>query len=395
MKQHTVLWARLTTCMALVFALAFVGGAGAATAASACDAAFVIQQGGLFTVLPTGTNDTANLQCAFDSAVAAGPGSEVRLLPGAYHTAQIVVNEFHGSFSGAGADETAVFNLPNLYVAPGDFYLTPPSAGNPWPLLFSFVGGDFSISGLAFRIVGDEPTQGWTIYGIDPPLKELACAVCILGTEAHAEISHVLVEGEIKEGSLFGYNLGNGIYFEGWIGEPSPPISGSFSVHDSSFRSQAWPTPILNLSNASVVISHNDYEGTSFALDGGDMVNSSLEFSHNKVKGPIGVNLYNSYIPEEVGSKFLIRNNVFDVEDVGVRLDQTFGEGNRCLLLGNNVQSPEVGIFLGEGISGCTVVGGGSKTNVVDLGTGNVLTGVNNMGTGVGPTIRSFMRMKK
>ena len=76
-------------------------------------------------------------------------------------------------------------------------------------------------------------------------------------------------------------------------------------------------------------------------------------------------------------------------------LEQTFGEGNQCLLLGNNVQSPEVGIFLGEGISGCTVVGGNSKTNVVDLGTGNVLTGVNNMGTGVGPTIRSFMRMKK
>ena len=80
--------------MALVYALAFVGGAGAAMAASVCDPAFVTQQGGLFTVLPTGINDTANLQCAFDAAVIAGPGSEVRLLPGAYHTAQIVVNEW-------------------------------------------------------------------------------------------------------------------------------------------------------------------------------------------------------------------------------------------------------------------------------------------------------------
>ena len=115
---------------------------------------------------------------------------------------------------------------------------------------------------------------------------EMAWGRPILGTEAHAEISHVLVEGEIKEGTLFGYNLGNGIYFEGWmIGEPSPPISGSFSVHDSTFRKHTWGTPILNLENASVVISHNEYEGTSFALDGGDLVNSSLEFSHNKVEG--------------------------------------------------------------------------------------------------------------
>lgn len=396
MKQHNLLRARLTTCMALVFALSFVGGTGAATAASKCNPAFVTQQGGLFTVLPTGTDDTANLQCAFDAAVNAGPGSEVRLLPGAYHTAQIVVNQFQGSFSGAGADETAVFNLPNLYVAPGDFYLNPPSAGNPWPLLFSFVDGDFSISELAFRIIGNEPTQAWTIYGIDPPLHELACAVCILGTEAHAEISHVLVEGEIKEDTLFGYNLGNGIYFEGWIGEPSPPISGSFSVHDSTFRRHTWATPVLNLKNASVVISHNDYENTFVAMDGGDLVDSSLEFSHNKVKGLIGVNLYNSFIPEEVGSTFLITNNVFDVEVVGVDLDQTFGEGNQCLLLGNNVKkAADIGIYLGPGITGCTVVGGSNKTKVLDLGTDNVLVGVNNMGTGLGPTIQSFMRMKK
>ena len=395
MKQHAVLWARLTTCMALVFALAFVGGAGAATAASLCNSAFVMQQGRTFTVLPTGTDDTENLQCAFDAALAAGSGAAVRLSAGVFHTAQIVVNEFHGSFFGAGPGKTVLLNLPHLYVTPVDMYLNPPSAANPWPTLFAFVNGDFAISDLAIHIIGDEPTTGWTIFGIDPPLREMAGGILILGTKAHAEISHVLVEGEVKEGTLFGYNLGNGIYFEGWIGEPSPPISGSFSVHDSTFRKHTWGTPIANLENASVLISHNEYEGTSFALDGGDVVNSSLEFSHNKVDGPNGVNLYNWLIPEEVGSTFLIRNNVFRTKVGGVALDQTFGEGNRCLLLGNNVQSPEVGIFLGKGISGCTVVGGGSKTNVVDLGTGNVLTGVNNMGTGVGPTIRSFMRMKK
>ena len=236
MKQHAVLWARLTTCMALVFALAFVGGAGAATAASLCNSAFVTQQGRTFTVLPTGTDDTANLQCAFDAAVAAGSGAEVRLSAGAFHTAQIVVNEFRGSFSGAGPGKTVLFNLPHLYVTPVDMYLNPPSAANPWPTLFAFVGGDFAISELAIHIVGDEPTTGWTFWGIAPPFREMAGGIIILGTRTDAHITDVLVEGEAKEATMFGYNLINGIYYEGWIGENSPPISGSFHVHNSTFR---------------------------------------------------------------------------------------------------------------------------------------------------------------
>lgn len=385
MKQHNLILARLTACMALVFALGFVGGASAAMAASTCNPAFVTQQGRIFAVLPTGADDTANLQCAFDAAVSAGSGAEVRLQPGTYRTAQIVVNDFHGSFTGAGADKTVVFNLPELYVTPVDMHLKPPSATNPWPALFAFVNGDFSVSRLAIRIIGSNPTTGWTIFGIDPPLQEMAGGILILGTETHVEISHVLVEGEIKAGTLFGHNLGNGIYYEGWnewLGQPSPPISGSFNVHDSTFRTHTWATPILNLKNASVVISRNNYENIYYALDGGDMVDSSLEFSHNKVKGLNGVSLYNMYIPEEIGSTFLITNNVFDVEGVGVSLNQKFGAGNQCLLRGNNVKKgAEIGIYLGPGITGCTVVGGRNGSKVLDVGTGNVLNDGNNVNT--------------
>lgn len=398
MKKQTLVLAKLMVCLALV--LGFTGGWGtdAALASIDCDPDFIVQEGSRFTVLPTGTDDTANLQCAFDAAVDAGPGSEVRLLAGAYHTAQIVVNEFHGSFYGAGAGRTDVFNLPNLDVAPGDYYLSPPSADNPWPILFSFMGGDFSISELALRITGDEPTQEWWL-GDMGPFYELACGVMIQGPEAHAEISHVLVQGEVKEESLFGYNLGNGIFFEGWmewLGQPSPPISGSFSVHHSTFRTHCWGSPILNVSNASVVVSHNDYEDMFIAMDGGDLVDTSLEFSHNRVQGgPIGLDFYDYILPEHVGSTYLVTNNLFRTEWVGVAFEQTFGEGNQCLLLGNNVQQVgDIGIFLGEGTTGCTVVGGANKTNVLDLGTDNILVGVNNMGTGVGPIIRTFMRVR-
>ena len=400
MKKQTLVLAKLITCLTLVLGFTVGWGADAALATVNCDPDFVTQQGSRFTVLPTGTDDTANLQCAFDAAVDAGSGSEVRLLAGAYHTGQIVVNEFHGSFYGAGADETEVFNLPNLYVAPGNWYLSPPSAENPWPELFIFLGGDLSISELALRITGDEPTQEWWLYGMGP-LHELACAIMITGSEAHADISYVLVEGEFTGDSLFaGYNLGNGIYFEGiaeWLGQPAPPISGSFSIRHSTFRTVGWASPVYNLSNASVVVSHNNYEDVMVAMDGADLVNTSVEFSHNRVEGAwIGLDFWDGALPEHVGSTYLVTNNLFrNTYGAGVVFEQTFGYGNQCLLLGNNAQNAgDLGIFLGQGTTGCTVVGGANETNVLDLGIDNVLVGVNNMGSGVGPTIREVRRVQ-
>lgn len=74
-------------------------------------------------------------------------------------------------------------------------------------------------------------------------------------------------------------------------------------------------------------------------------------------------------------------------------MEPNFGSGNECLLAGNNVQNVTgLGIFLGPETVGCTVIGGNNKTNVVDLGIENVLVGVNNMGTGIGPTIRHLMK---
>jgi hypothetical protein len=143
------------------------------------------------------------------------------------------------------------------------------------------------------------------------------------------------------------------------------------------------------------MISHNVYEDMFWGMDVADMVNSSLEFSHNSVTSAFLGTLYciTRLIPEQsTGSTFLIKNNKFS-GTYGIVVNPIFGDGNRCLLLGNNVQHvSEIGIYLGEGTYGCTVVGGSNKTNVLDLGTDNVLVGVNNMGTGVGPQIASLMR---
>lgn len=390
--MKTKLFTAVSLVFALVFALAWT--TGAVSAEPVCEPDYVTQSGGVFSVAPTGVDDTTNLQCAFDAAVAFGAGAQVKLVEGTFYTGQIYVNDFQGVFSGAGMEKTMIYNLPNLYVTLEDFYYAPPSAENPWPVLLNFVGGDLNISDIAIYIVGDAPTTGWTVWGINPPLKELAVGIVITGTEANANMERVLIEGEFMEDSLFGYNLINGVFFEGYIGEPPPPISGNFSVQNSTFRRMASGTPIANLIDTHVLISHNTFEEVLFATDGGTFIDSYIEFSHNNVDAFMGVDWYDFFAPMDTGTSFLIRNNRFQGE-IGIALEQTFGEGNQCLIIGNNLQQvTDVGVYLGPGTEGCMVVGGGVNTNVLDLGTDNILTGVNNMGLGIGPDISSLMHKK-
>jgi len=384
----------LTIFLLIVLVSGFGWATDVAFADTPCDSAYVTQLGNEITVQPNDVDDTENIQCAFDAAVAAGPGLDVQLVKGTYRMAQIVVNDFYGNFYGAGSKYTTVTNLPNLYVTPENFYFNPPSAANPWPSLFVFVQGDFVVSDLAIHISGDDGTTGWTIFGIDPPITELAHGIAILGPYADAKFEDLLVEGEPANNALLGYNLINGIFYEGFIGEVPLPISGNFKVVDSAFRSVGSGTPISNLYQANVVINNNIFQDVFLGMDGGDLVNSSLEFSHNKVNAYIGVDIYNIFAIEDVESTFLIKNNVFQ-GTLGPILEQTFGEGNDCLFLGNNVQKvTDIGILLGQDIYGCIVVGGSNKTNVLDLGTENTLVGVNNMGVGVGPEIQTLLKMR-
>jgi hypothetical protein len=393
MSHHFFKMLSVLAFLALILALPL--GPARAFAMPACAPVYVSTVGMDITVSPTGSSDTANLQCAFDAAVASGPGVNVRLVAGAYHTGLIVVNGFHGQFTGAGSDKTLIYNLPDLYVTPVDFYFEPPSAANPSPYLFAFLDGQIEISNLAFSIGGGDETTGWSIFGISPPIRQLAAAVVFEGTHTDASVDQVLVAGEADASSLFGYSIFNGIYFEGFIGEVPPLLSGTFRVTNSTFRAIGSATPYSNITNATVVLSHNVYEDVMDAVDGTDAIHSTVEFSHNQVNANTGFWLYNMFQPEDVGSTFIVRNNHFQGQN-GILFDQTFGADNHCLIQGNHVnQVSGIGVMLGAGTRGCTVVGGATKTNVLDLGTGNILTGINNMGTGIGPQISILKKVRK
>ena len=370
-------WFALFTLIALILGIVAVNQT-VAQSQLPCDAGYVFQNGNVITIRPTGVDDTANIQCAFDTAVANGSGTNVHLGIGTFYTAQIVVNDFVGSFTGSGIHQTQLVNLPNLYVTPTDMYFQPPSAENPWPTLLAFVNGDFSIADLSVQITGEEPTTGWSIFGIQPPIKEMAGAIYILGTQTNAVIENVGIYGETVDNpdSWWGYNLINGIFFEGFIGETPVPISGSFEVYHSNFKQMAGGTPLVNLVNAEVTISHNQFEDVFDAVDGGDFVDSTVTFSNNKVSATVGLNFYNVFSAEDANTTFIIMENTFS-GNTGVLFENTFGADNKCLILDNKMSRIEgTGISLNAGTKDCFVVA--DRTSITDLGTDNIILGKHN-----------------
>ena len=361
--------------------------ASGASANGDCDPTFVIQSGTMMSVKPTGSDDTANLQCALDTAVMVGPSMRIQLQSGTFYTEQLVATGFRGTLAGEGAAKTIVTNLPGLTVA-HDWTAQPPSASNRWPSLLAFVDGDFTLTDLAIHVRGDAPTSGWFNHGYS--FSELGHGVVVLGTEAHARFDRVLVEGEPAQATHYGTNLLNAVFYEGY-GGASPPLAGTFRVTRSTIRCAADGAPVNNLKSANVLIANNTFEQMFFGASAAHLIDTRYEFSNNHVSGIYGAYGYNqdySNVLENVGSTLVFRNNVVRAY-VGILLDPIFGDGMNCLLAGNNFVTTEaVGIVLGSDTFGCTVVGGKSKTNVFDVGVGNVLVGVNNMGTGIGPRLQ-------
>jgi len=94
-----------------------------------------LNEGQVFTVYPSGDDDTPSLNLAFNDAIAAGPGSVVQLVEGTYHLNFIEIREFSGKFRGAGKGKTIITTINDLGV---DFLISQKLN----TVLIRFVGGD-------------------------------------------------------------------------------------------------------------------------------------------------------------------------------------------------------------------------------------------------------------
>lgn len=68
----------------------------------------------VFTVEPTGVDDTENLKNVFDEAIAAGPGAIVQLVEGEYFLGFLEIRDFYGTLKGAGKTKTIITAMNNL-----------------------------------------------------------------------------------------------------------------------------------------------------------------------------------------------------------------------------------------------------------------------------------------
>ncbi len=112
-----------------------------------------------FVVSPSGGDDTASIQGAFDSAVAAGPRSTVKLTAGHFYCGNVFVENFRGTFEGAGRDLTVIDTLRGLDpTLPG---LIRSVEDDGFVFLFGFKDGDIRIRDMTFDITAREPAEHW------------------------------------------------------------------------------------------------------------------------------------------------------------------------------------------------------------------------------------------
>jgi parallel beta-helix repeat protein len=227
---------------------------------------------------------------------------------GTYYIAQITVYGFEGSFVGMGQGVTIIQALPNL-PSPAPKYNTAtswfpaglPGPSNPWPALFTFVGGSFSISGMTITDPYTAPisSPGWYF----PPTSAFSTAVWGLigisgGEYLHgvqqppqvsAAIDHVTMIG--ASGDAEGTNMWNGIIYGGVFLPPgyTKPmsqailISGTFSVTNSIFNTMESGPWVRSLDGATVTVCYNtaiNDPGITYGFF--DSYNSKLTFCGNR-----------------------------------------------------------------------------------------------------------------
>jgi parallel beta-helix repeat protein len=405
----------------------------------------------IFTVSPSGGDDTAAIQATFNAAVAAGPGSVVELSSGQFYTNEIYVADFNGSFIGYGQDHTTVDVLRGLYP-------NGPGVGEPFAgataVLFRFIDSTVTVSDLTIDITPEHPAEPFQL--LPGFILTTATGISFEGSQTESSVERVTVRGHL--GGLEGSNVFVGIGAFGDWPAFAPSLSARLSVSGSTLEHIAYAINAWGLTDSEVRITGNRFNDCPTAIILEDAINSDFEIARNRIHRPYSggiVVLQGAFIPTiPAESQYRISHNKIEENawaadgivlvdivrlDTGVKalsavvfqnsinMDTPFfggiyaeavadGEllnnivsGNmdygiglfdsvpNFVLLGNNVQNvtSSAPIYLGPGTSNTTVVGGSNQTNVVDLGLNNYLTGVNIVpGVNLGEVVSEAMQEK-
>ncbi|MFW9942613.1 MAG: NosD domain-containing protein [Candidatus Thorarchaeota archaeon] len=224
-----------------------------------------------FIVIPSGGDDTENIQNAFDAAVAAGPGSTVLLMGEQFYTNAIYVENFHGTFKGIGKGFTKIDVVRG--VDPTD----PGVSGPDGPYLFTFAGGDVCISGLSFDITPDMPAAPWE--DLDEPSYDLVSIILITG-ETNSRINNIKIIGH--EGTLL--HPIPGISYNVRVGVEYHFGTGKHTITKCVFDSIWGGISAYGLMDVEMRIMSNSFKGGTFGIINMDNSNSKFEITCNYIE---------------------------------------------------------------------------------------------------------------
>ncbi len=366
----------------------------------------------VFTVEPTGIDDTENLQAAFDEATATGKYCRVVLTEGEYFTGPIVVEDFKGTLEGAGMGATIIQALPDQDVGDISYYVAP-TITNPWPVLISFTDGDITIKDLRFQIDELDPLH-WTYEAFEWESTAFYAIVMITGDNINSHIERVAFKGQPVAEGFLGYNVGNNILISSIFDNPWK-VSGNHKVQSCTFNDLASPVAVASIGDANVTIGGSASKGNIaqnvyMGCEIDDVSNANVDVSYNQFLNTSFAGFYSkqgylygwlsAYPP--VVSNLMIKNNVFEIGEFawGVELydfsARFAGEKRMDIHMINNeiaIQGEGIGIYangmmdaminsnlltgtayygsyFGYGSNGCSIVANGFEglaTTVADV----------------------------
>lgn len=292
---------RISLC--LLVALMLVAIAPAAAASSD----FVQQSGKVFTVYPSGGDDTANIQKAFGKAVAAGPGSTVKLAAGNFRTRFVEVWNFDGTFKGAGQNATVIDTF-------ADQDCQAQVDNNRWPALIRFYSGNVRISDLGFHITPAMPCKPYLFgdFGADymaswidtlliqpsPFIPETDCSA-VKKEMVSGSVTRVAFRGEQGvpqngETDPVYSNIGESIVLGGVYATADLSSTdctyylkyaqGSFSITDTTHQNILIGIGTGPIYNSSLVVRRNSYDGGTNGIILEEASGSKIEASYNHIQ---------------------------------------------------------------------------------------------------------------
>jgi hypothetical protein len=229
----------------------------------------------VFTIEPSGGDDTDAFVQAFYNAKEAGHGSVIQLCEGQYRLGFIEIRDFYGSLKGAGKGKTIITAMDNLEVSPL-------LARGLFPDLIKFVGGDVHLSHFTIRTPPGKISVGGPGKGNIASLLNLSANnsdyeplneersinviidnICFQGQRLEA--------GEGYEGYVYNYNCAFALHTSGdyyqWYGDPVPRQKVDIIITNSEFETFCYGVVLEDIKNSQLVVGEKNKGNTFSNLD--------------------------------------------------------------------------------------------------------------------------------